>query len=66
MRMVGTMLAIFGVGFGIAGLFFGRASWVGVNGHSIPVWMLLEALATMLLIPSVAIRLWRRGVRTSR
>lgn len=52
--MLRFMLAIFGAGFATAGICFGRASWVGVNGHSVPVWLLLESLAAILLLLSLA------------
>lgn len=55
MRIAGLLIFISLV-FGLAGLFFGRASWIGKNARSIPVWLLLEGLALVLLIFAVAIR----------
>lgn len=59
MRILGVMLVLLGVGVGLAGLLFGRASWAGVNQHSIPVWLLLEILACVLLILGLGIRFIR-------
>lgn len=56
MRKIATLLMILAVGFGLGGQFFGRASWMGMSSHSIPIWLLLEALALAMLIISFAIR----------
>ena len=59
MRIIGLVVIFLGVGIGVIGLFFGRASWIGLNNHSIPTWVLLEVLAVMLLILGFGIKFYR-------
>jgi hypothetical protein len=59
MRVLGLTLVLLGVGFGLAGLFFGRASWVGMNNHSMPTWLLWEILAVILVMLGFGIRFFR-------
>ena len=54
MRIAG-LLIFSSLVFGLAGLFFGRSSWIGMKTRSIPVWLLLEAVALILLIIVAAI-----------
>jgi hypothetical protein len=56
MRRVAELLIVLAVVFGLIGLFFGRASWLGMNSHSIPLWKLLEAIAFALLVAGVVMR----------
>ena len=59
MRLLGYALSLVGVGFGLAGLFFGRASWLGLNGRSVPTWVLLEIAAFVFLALGLGIRFSR-------
>ncbi len=54
MRTIAGLLIIFSLVFGLAGLFFGRAAWIGKNTRSIPIWVLLEVLTIALLIFGIA------------
>jgi hypothetical protein len=56
MRRVAELLMVLAAVFGLIGLFFGRASWLGMNRHSIPLWQLLEAIAFALLVIGVLMR----------
>lgn len=47
---------ILAVGFGLGGLFFQSSSWIEMDGRSIPIWLLLEALALAMLIVGFVIR----------
>lgn len=59
MRLLGNVLSLLGIGFGLAGLLFGRASWFGLNGRSVPTWILLEIAAIILLALGLGIRFSR-------
>ncbi len=50
MRIIGYVLSFVGVASALAGVLFGHASWVGLNGHSVPTWKLLEFVAGALLV----------------
>jgi hypothetical protein len=50
MRNLGYLLICLGVAFGIIGLLFRSPSWVEVNGLTIPIWILWEILAAILVI----------------
>lgn len=56
MRRVARLLMILAVGFGLGGLFFQSSSWIEMDGRSIPIWLLLEALALAMLIVGFVIR----------
>ena len=56
MRRVARLLMLLAAVFGLIGLFFGRASWIGMSSHSIPLRQLLEAIAFALLVAGVVMR----------
>ena len=56
MPAIAGLLTIFGLVFGLPGLFFGRAAWFGRNSRTIPVRLLLEMLALVVLILGIATR----------
>ncbi len=57
MRAITGLLIIFSLVFGLAGLFFGRATWIGRNSRTIPVRFLLEVLALVVFIFGIATRI---------
>jgi len=59
MRILGSVLIFLGAGFGLAGCFFGRASWVGLNDRSVPMWVLCELIAALLLLLGLVVRFSR-------
>jgi hypothetical protein len=59
MRIFGLTLILLGLSFGLIGLLFGRASWMGLNHHSMPTWLLWEIVAFILLILGLGIRFFR-------
>jgi hypothetical protein len=61
MRVAALTLIVLAIGFGLTGFLFGRASWVGVNQHSMPTWLLWEILALLSLILGLGIRFFRAG-----
>ena len=60
MRMKAKILFLAGLGLCLTGLFFGRASWVGVNNHSIATWFLMEWVGAILVISGLALRFIRK------
>ncbi len=59
MRILGLVLIFIGAGFGLAGCFFGRVSWVGLNDRSVPMWLLCELFAGILLLLGLVVRFSR-------
>jgi hypothetical protein len=57
MRRIARLLIILAVGLALGGLFFGRASWIGMNSLSVPVWIMLELVALAAFAAGVAIHI---------
>ncbi len=51
----------FALGFGAFGLFFGHASWMGLNNCSVTTWQLVDVIALVLLIGGTAIQIHLKG-----
>jgi len=59
MRTVGYVFAALGVALAVIAWALGGHSWVGLNGHSIESWLLLECLSVALLAFGLVVILTR-------
>jgi len=57
MRRANALLMIAAACFALFGAVFGRASWIGINNHSIATWQFLELIAFVLFTSSLAIEI---------